>query len=429
LAQPTTIDGDLRLAALDLPAAVASVIGAPAQPSGNKNGTVVTWPSEPFDGGVLGHLAGGLKVRVARVALTPKLAAQDVRAVLHFAPSTVSLGEIDGALAGGRVTGDLEFERGSNGMTLRSSIRVAGADAGELLPGEGQRALTGRLTLAADVEGSGRSPVALVGSLMGSGTFTLQDGRMARLDPSAFEGIVRKIDLGLPIDLTRIRDGMEAALAGGALAVPLAEGEIVVAVGQARVTNVAVHAGNTDLTVTGGIDLAQSMIDARLVLQGPVGLGGTSGNSRPEIDIVLKGPIATAKRTLNVAALTNWLSLRQIEQQTKRIESLESGRESPTKPVEPERQSAPAASPQPSTSDVMPVPAPAPKSSHGKPASAPPREVRTTSPPPAAAPPPAAPPARQQRPDPVAPSGFPSLRELFGLPPPIDIRPPSVPRG
>ena len=90
----------------------------------------------------------------------------------------------------------------------------------------------------------------------------------------------------------------------------------------------AVRAENADLTVTGSIDLAQSTIDASLVMQGPAGLGGTS-SGRPEVGIVLKGPIGAPKRTLDVAALTNWLSLRQIEQQTKRIESLESGRELP----------------------------------------------------------------------------------------------------
>ena len=61
-------------------------------------------------------------------------------------------------------------------------------------------------------EGTGRSPVALIGALKGGGTFTLQDGRVARLDPAAFDAVIRSVDQGLPIDATRIRDRMEQAL-------------------------------------------------------------------------------------------------------------------------------------------------------------------------------------------------------------------------
>ena len=93
--------------------------------------------------------------------------------------------------------------------------------------------LAGQLTLDLDLEGTGRSPVALIGSLQGGGTFTLQDGRIARLDPAAFDAIIRNVDQGLPIDAGRIRDRMELALGNGGLNVPLAEGEIAVAAGQA----------------------------------------------------------------------------------------------------------------------------------------------------------------------------------------------------
>jgi large subunit ribosomal protein L24 len=46
-------------------------------------------------------------------------------------------------------------------------------------------------------------------------------------------------------------------------------------------------------------------------------------NSRPELAIVLKGPLAAPARTIDVSALTGWLALRAAELQTRRLELIE----------------------------------------------------------------------------------------------------------
>ena len=70
------------------------------------------------------------------------------------------------------------------------------------------RPLSGRLTLDATIAGSGRSPVALMGSLRGGGTFTAEQAGIARLDPRAFAAVsrgsaaaVRRLDAGVADDL------------------------------------------------------------------------------------------------------------------------------------------------------------------------------------------------------------------------------------
>jgi large subunit ribosomal protein L24 len=251
--------------------------------------------------------------------------------------------------------------------------------------------------------------VALIGSLKGQGTFTLQDGRITRLDPAAFDAIIRNVDQGLPIDATRIRDRMELALVNGGLSIPLAEGEIAVADGQARLSNTTVHAERADVTVAGSLDLAAGAIDAKLMLSGPAGAGGAS-NGRPEIGILLKGPIAAPKRTLDVAAFASWLALRQVEQQAKRIDALESGREVPVNPAAP-------AAPVPPMANVPP-PVSAPPAAKLPQAAAPPvapARPALTAPEKLAQPP---------RPRPVAPA----QSAVPPLPPPIDIRPQPAPR-
>jgi hypothetical protein len=382
--QPITVDGDIELGALDLPAAIGVAIGMPAAGASAPTGAsgsasaVAPWPAEPFEQGLVGF-SGQITFKSARVALTPKLAAREVRGVLRFGESEVELQGIDGSIAGGRVAADLAFVRQANGLSARGRVRLAGANAAELLPGEGS--LSGRLTLDVTAEGMGMSPVALVGSLGGSGTFTLENARAVRLDPAAFDTVIRAVDQGLPIDTVRVRDRMDAALASGGLAVTLAEGAITINAGQARLSNPTVRAQRGDLAVNGNVNLAEGDLDARLILFGAGGAGAPA-NTRPEVGIALKGPIDTPKRTVDVAALASWLALRAVEQQSKKLDVLE-GR--------------------------APVPSPTPV------------KANTETPTDPAAP---KPPSASKR-KPAAPA----VERLQPLPPPIDIRPAPTPRA
>ena len=346
---PITVDGDIELGAVDLPAAIALAIGIPAQggaagaatgASGSASGP---WPAEPFEQGLLA-LRGQIAVKSARVALTPKLAARDVRGVVRFRESELALEGIDGSIGGGRVAADLTFLRRADGLTARGRVHLAGANAAELLPGEG--ALSGGLTLDVTAEGTGMSPVALVGSLAGSGSFTLENARAARLDPAAFDTVIRAVDQGLPIDAIRVRDRMDAALASGGLAVSLAEGSIAIDAGQARLSNPVVRAQRGDLTMSGSVNLTEAALDARLTLFGAgAGGAGAPANTRPEIGIALKGPIDAPKRTIDVAALASWLALRAVEQQSKKLDVLE-GR-APVPPPAPAAVNAPTSASKP----------------------------------------------------------------------------------
>src|ERR1043166_7004167 len=173
--------------------------------------------------------------------------------------------------------------RNSNSTTSTECSRVAAWPAASASsaartgspPGRARRApgrtpprLSGRVSVGLDVEGTGRSPVAVIGALKGAGTFTVQDGRAQRLDPAAFDAVIRVIDQGLPIDTARIRERMEQALGAGTLSIPLAEGEITVAAGQGRVINTVVRAQGADLAIGGNAVLTDETVDAKLTLSG-----------------------------------------------------------------------------------------------------------------------------------------------------------------
>jgi uncharacterized protein involved in outer membrane biogenesis len=316
MTEPMRMNGDITIAAVDLPTVIGAAIGFPHQSGAG------AWPAEPFEAGLLGGLSGRITVKAGQVALTSKLTARDLRAVLDFNTLQLAVANIDGALAGGRVGGDFGFERGDDGITGRGHLKFADVDAAESLGGGARAPLSGKLTADLDLAGSGRSPIALIGSLKGEGTFALRDGSVARLDPAAFDVVTRAVDQGLPIDATRIGTRMDAALAVSALSVTLAEGSIAASMGQLRLVDPVVHAKGAELALVGSIDLTQSVIDARLSLSGPKA-DDPSANVHPDISVSLKGPIEAPKRTLEVAALANWLALRALDQKARRVEALE----------------------------------------------------------------------------------------------------------
>jgi hypothetical protein len=351
LTQPVSVRGEMSLGTVNLPAAIGTAIGVPPSASGARG-----WPAEPFEPGVWADIVGEVALRLGKVALTPGLSASDVRAVLHVDRGMLTIEQIDGSLAGGRVAGRLTF-RSSDGLAVDSHLRIAGAKVDELLPGDG--ALAGLATIELDLRGAGRSPIALIGGLKGKGSFTLQDGRIARLDPAAFEAVTRSVDQGLPVDIARIGERLEATLGAGALTVPLAQGELIAVAGQLRLANTAVRANGANLAVTGSFDIAENTIDARLALSGPA-LAGVPGDIRPEAMLSLRGPLAEPRRSLDVASFTNLLALRAIEEKAKRIDELQAGREVRV----PSASAAPAG---PSTPAVAPSTA-VPKQQGGPPA-------------------------------------------------------------
>jgi large subunit ribosomal protein L24 len=393
--QPFTLDGDIALGAVDLPAAIATAIGIPAQQgSGTGSAASSLWPAEPFE--QMPHrLNGQVVLRSDRAALTPKLAARDFRGVIRFGDAEFSLQAIEGSVVGGRIGGDLLFQRHADGLTARGRVKLAGANAAELVPGGG--VLSGRLSFDAAGEGSGMSVIALIGSLTGTGTFLLENAKLAGLDPSAFDAVIRAVDHGLPIDAARVRDKTESALRAGGLTIPLAEGAFTINAGQARVSNTVLRAQGADLTMVGNLNFAEAEIDTRLVLSGT---GGSTGG-RPEIGITLRGPIDAPKRTTDVAMLANWLAMRAVEQQARKLDALE-GRALPSQAT-PAKPDAVVEGAQPGTAAGG---SDSPSAARSAPEGARPR-----------------PPARSK----ARPSSSPEQAQP--LPPPIDIRPAPAPRA
>ncbi len=102
--------------------------------------------------------------------------------------------------------------------------------------------------------------------------------------------------------------------------------------------------------VDAAMGLTDGSIDARLMLSGSTEAAG----ARPSIFVALKGPLTAPMRSIDVSALTGWLTLRAVENQTKRLRAIEDAPSQPRGQGSPKTKQAPA----PAPIDIRPAPAP-----------------------------------------------------------------------
>lgn len=322
LPAPRRVQGEIETDTLD---AANLIVAATGMPSATKSSAGWAWSSEPFAGGVFGNYSGQIALKARRADLLPGLAARELRATLRWGNNEFSMDDLSGDIAGGRLAGQLSF-RFADGVKAHAKISLTGADAANLLGSPARPPVSGSLGFSLEADGAGMSPVALIGSLQGTGKIALSDGQFAGLDPRTFDAVTRAVDQGMAIDAARISDVVSRALESGRLSVKRAEGTITVSAGQMRLSNASAESKEAALSLAGNLDLTDGSIDARLVLTGP----GQAAGSRPDILMALQGPVAAPSRSIDVSALTGWLTLRAIDNQSKQLRDIESAQPKPS---------------------------------------------------------------------------------------------------
>ena len=142
------------------------------------------------------------------------------------------------------------------------------------------------------------------------------------------------------------------ALDSGQLSIKHVEGKLAVSAGQVRLSNVTAESKDAKLSLAGAVDLTDGSIDARLLLSG----ASQNAGARPDIFMALKGPMSAPTRSIDVSALTGWLTLRAIDNQAKQLRAIENATPQPKqKPPGPRSEQAPAL---PAPVDIKPVPPP-----------------------------------------------------------------------
>jgi large subunit ribosomal protein L24 len=359
LRRPSRIEGDLEADTIDGAAVVASVTGMPAVSGVNKlpPNAAWAWSSEPFGDNVLGDYTGQIALKARRLDALPRFSAREFRGTLRLDKNELVVDDMSGEVAGGRLAGRLLLRGAPEGLKTNVKVALTGIDAATLMVPGPRPSVSGRLDLSADMEGNGLSPVALIGSLQGSGKVTLSDGQFAGLDPRAFDVVTRAVDQGLPIDGIRVGDVVRRALDSGQLAIKRANGKLWMSAGQVRLGDVTIDSKDADLTLSGTADLTDGSVGARMVLSGMSKAAGAP----PDIFMSLQGPAAAPSRTIDVSALAGWLTLRSVENQTRHLRMIEgqgSAAQAPSQQAPAAQVPSPETAPTPKGKQAPALPAP-----------------------------------------------------------------------
>jgi large subunit ribosomal protein L24 len=263
----------------------------------------------------------------------------------------MSLEDITGDVAGGRLSGRILFRNADEGLTSQLKVSLSGANAATLFAWTPRPFVAGSLDLATDLTGTGLSPIALVGSLKGSGKIVLAGAKLFSLDARVFDVITRAVDRGLVVDNGRISDLAGKSLTNGQFSLKHAEFPFQITSGQLGLADVSVENKEAGLSVTGMLDLTNGSLDTKLTLSG----ANDPGGSRPKIFVSLKGPVTAPSRNVDVSALSGWVTLRAVENQAKRLRSIENVAPQPQGRGSPKMKQAPAL---PAPIDIRPAPAP-----------------------------------------------------------------------
>lgn len=341
LGRPLGVDASVAADQIDLPAVIATAIGVSPQSTGS-----AAWSPQPFRAPA--QIVGRITFDADMATLLPSMVAKKLRGVLSFTPQDIVFETVTASLGGGALSADAAFRSGTGGLSVRARVSLANADATALFRGSAQPPVGGRLSSKLELEGAGSNPAALIGSLNGNGSITLEGAQIAGLDPKAIDFAVRAFERGTPMAPARIGDIVGRVMDAGSLSMPWVSAPLAISAGRVRLGKLVAPPQSSDLAASGALDLVDATLDARLTV-----FGTAEAGQRPEASIVLKGPLATPRRTVDVSALVSWLTMQSVDREAKRLDAAErAAKQIDGAPSAPRSGNAPAATPSPSGSNV-----------------------------------------------------------------------------
>lgn len=305
-----------RVEVEELPiSALVALAGSPEALSGTSDARSV-WPSGAFGPAPARGLAGRLAVKAARVSLGRSEPATGAAFDLALRSNAVAAENLSATLAGGRLTGSASLARADEQATLFLSLQIEGARAERLIGGARGSAVDGRLSLRAEAQGTGGSIATVVGSLAGAGSATLEDGVVKRLDAAAIDRIEPKVETGLALEAPAVAGALEREFAAADLKLSRTAVPFTISGGVLRSGELAAQGGDLRLGGAMSLDLRRLSLDADVIMQ-------PRRPDAPQVLLSFDGPWRAPQRRLDATSLTGWLSVRAVERETKRIEAME----------------------------------------------------------------------------------------------------------
>src|SRR6202000_1597448 len=130
-------------------------------------------------------------------------------------------------------------------------------------------------------------------------------------------------------DKNRLPQLVAPVMAAGSLPIANAQIPFNIRDGRLRIDATTLESTNAHVIISGGYDMRADQADVRLSFSAN-SIGSPS--SRPEIQLFAAGTPDALNPTLDVTALSSWLSVRKIDRETRRLDAIERGEPTPVEP-------------------------------------------------------------------------------------------------
>ncbi|KZL21457.1 AsmA family protein [Pseudovibrio axinellae] len=315
---PVKASGKLELSELDMRSLSELLLGSNVWAGVLQQDSV--WSSQALGQSLIDGVDLTLDVKSDRAVFSDEFRLDAASGQLRLRPDLLSVSKGAGRFAGGTFSGAFDLQRDQGQATLSGRFRLDDADFAELAWTDDGRALaTGKLQAITEFEGSGRTISGLVAGLSGGGTFNLTDGEIRRVNPEAFDLVIKAADAGLELDGTAIQKTFADHLDAGSVKFNRVDGSLGIASGRIRARNISVDTAGTTLFGSALIDLEKWELNGDVSMKTRDEAQKVAG-AEPQVAILYSGSLESPRRKLDTGPLLSYLNLRAIELNVQRIE-------------------------------------------------------------------------------------------------------------
>ena len=237
----------------------------------------------------------------------------------------ISLDDASGEWQGGKIAGKMLISNGNGTGILQTKLHVENADLSSVIWQNGDRPIAlGKVILDASAEASGGNMRDLAAALSGSGEIKLSGLTVHGINPDLLKRMMASADA--------TKGELKEANVSGQVATLMHQGDLAlgqvnvpfsISGGEMRIQEIRLPSAGLTLAAEGSAGVFEHDMNASIALTYDAGDEAVAGGD-PTVRLVYSGNRTEPKKRIDVAALTNFLSMRAYEQERRRVEMLQS---------------------------------------------------------------------------------------------------------
>lgn len=296
------LSGELAVNRSDLATLLTLALG--------RAGEGAPWSDQPLGVIPLDGASGDFSFESASFGLGGNLAATGVRTRVRFGDNRVSIEDLTGDLAGGKLTAHARVSR-PDLISFDGGFSLKEADLARLAsPYDWRSSVRGKGDISLDLAGQGASPAQLATSVAGRGTFSMKDFEIEKLAPGALGKVLASTSAAVAPDEAGVRALLAKEMEEAPFKLAKLEGPIVAANGIIRTGKTTIQSKGIAITPELSLDLAKLNLDGSAGFESapPKGM-----NVRPSVTVGWRGPLEKPVKSIEIGPLMAVISLRTMD--------------------------------------------------------------------------------------------------------------------